>query len=268
MEDVKVTRLINGPEAFTPDNEFCLGETERARPVRRRRLLRPRPRGRRRDRQGDGRVDHRRRAGARRLGDGHPPLRCRSTAHRATRSRARRRSTRPTTTSAIRATSARPGRPLRTSSAYAWHAAARRGVRREVRLGAGQLVSRATPRRATRRCARGAGPGCTGRRRSVPRRSPPASEPGCSTSPRLPSSRSAVRVQRSCCKRLCDNDVARDVGAITYTQMLNRRGGIECDFTVTACGRTAVPDRHRNRVRQSRRELDPPSPAARRLCRA
>src|ERR1051325_5878561 len=28
MEDVKVTKLINGPEAFTPDNEFCLGETE------------------------------------------------------------------------------------------------------------------------------------------------------------------------------------------------------------------------------------------------
>jgi 4-methylaminobutanoate oxidase (formaldehyde-forming) len=34
-------------------------------------------------------------------------------------------------------------------------------------------------------------------------------------------------------ERLCDNRVARDVGAITYTQMLNRRGGIECDFTVT-----------------------------------
>ncbi len=32
---------------------------------------------------------------------------------------------------------------------------------------------------------------------------------------------------------LCDNRVARDVGKITYTQMLNRRGGIECDFTVT-----------------------------------
>jgi 4-methylaminobutanoate oxidase (formaldehyde-forming) len=31
---------------------------------------------------------------------------------------------------------------------------------------------------------------------------------------------------------LCANDVVRDVGAITYTQMLNRRGGIECDFTV------------------------------------
>ncbi len=33
--------------------------------------------------------------------------------------------------------------------------------------------------------------------------------------------------------RLCDNRVTRDVGAITYTQMLNARGGIECDFTVT-----------------------------------
>ncbi|MCW2993135.1 MAG: FAD-dependent oxidoreductase, partial [Conexibacter sp.] len=28
MSEVKVTRLINGPEAFTPDNEFCLGETD------------------------------------------------------------------------------------------------------------------------------------------------------------------------------------------------------------------------------------------------
>jgi len=34
-------------------------------------------------------------------------------------------------------------------------------------------------------------------------------------------------------ERLCANRVARDVGAITYTSMLNTRGGIECDFTVT-----------------------------------
>ena len=33
-------------------------------------------------------------------------------------------------------------------------------------------------------------------------------------------------------ERLCDNQVAREVGRITYTQMLNSRGGIECDFTV------------------------------------
>ena len=32
---------------------------------------------------------------------------------------------------------------------------------------------------------------------------------------------------------LCANRVARDVGRVTYTQMLNERGGIECDFTVT-----------------------------------
>jgi 4-methylaminobutanoate oxidase (formaldehyde-forming) len=34
-------------------------------------------------------------------------------------------------------------------------------------------------------------------------------------------------------EHLCANKVARDVGAITYTSMLNTRGGIECDFTVT-----------------------------------
>src|SRR5438552_3483590 len=32
---------------------------------------------------------------------------------------------------------------------------------------------------------------------------------------------------------LCDNQVARGVGRLTYTQMLNDDGGIECDFTVT-----------------------------------
>jgi 4-methylaminobutanoate oxidase (formaldehyde-forming) len=35
---------------------------------------------------------------------------------------------------------------------------------------------------------------------------------------------------------LCANRVARGVGAVTYTQMLNARGGIECDFTVTRLG--------------------------------
>jgi 4-methylaminobutanoate oxidase (formaldehyde-forming) len=34
-------------------------------------------------------------------------------------------------------------------------------------------------------------------------------------------------------QRLCANDVDRPVGSVVYTQMLNRRGGIECDFTVT-----------------------------------
>jgi len=34
-------------------------------------------------------------------------------------------------------------------------------------------------------------------------------------------------------EQLCDNKVARGVGRLTYTQMLNDDGGIECDFTVT-----------------------------------
>src|SRR5207244_761350 len=34
-------------------------------------------------------------------------------------------------------------------------------------------------------------------------------------------------------QRLCDNDMDRPPGSIIYTQMLNRRGGIECDFTMT-----------------------------------
>jgi glycine cleavage system aminomethyltransferase T len=34
-------------------------------------------------------------------------------------------------------------------------------------------------------------------------------------------------------ERLCANEVARAVGRITYTQMLNRRGGIESDLTVS-----------------------------------
>jgi len=33
--------------------------------------------------------------------------------------------------------------------------------------------------------------------------------------------------------RICSNDVDRSVGSVTYTQLLNDRGGIECDLTAT-----------------------------------
>ena len=75
MKDAKITKLINGPEAFTPDNEFCLGETEVAGLLRRRRVLRARPCRRGRDRNGHGRVDLGRRAVARPLEHGRAPLR-------------------------------------------------------------------------------------------------------------------------------------------------------------------------------------------------
>jgi sarcosine dehydrogenase len=36
---------------------------------------------------------------------------------------------------------------------------------------------------------------------------------------------------------ICANDVSRPVGTLTYTQLLNRRGGIECDLTVARVAR-------------------------------
>ena len=79
-------------------------------------------------------------------------------------------------------------------------------------------------------------------------------------------------------ERLCDNRMDRPVGRITYTQMLNQRGGIECDFTVTRLAedrfwivtgtafgnhdlgwiRRHAPDR---RQRRGRATSPPPGPA-------
>ena len=74
---------------------------------------------------------------------------------------------------------------------------ARRRVRREVGLGAGQLVRVQRCRRATSRCARAAGRGCTGRRRSAPSTAPRGRRRACSTSRRSPSSRSRARRGRA-----------------------------------------------------------------------
>src|SRR5439155_17648513 len=38
-------------------------------------------------------------------------------------------------------------------------------------------------------------------------------------------------------QRLADNDLDKPVGTVTYTQLLNERGGIECDLTVTRVSR-------------------------------
>jgi len=52
-----------------------------------------------------------------------------------------------------------------------------------------------------------------------------------------------IRVEgRDACallQRLCANDVNVEAGRIVYTQMLNERGGIECDLTVTRLSETA-----------------------------
>ena len=233
MEDVKVTRLINGPEAFTPDGEFCLGETAVRGLFVAAGFCAHGLAGRGRRRQGDGRVDRRGRAVARPLAHGHPPLR-RALPLAALHARPRRaRSTRPTTTSSTPATSARPGRPLRTSPAYPWHA--EHGAVFGEKSGWERVnwYARERGRRATRRCARAAGRACTGRPRSAPSTAPAARPPRCSTSPRSPSSRSAARARPSSSSGCATTASRARSAAITYTQMLNRRGGIECDFTVT-----------------------------------
>ena len=64
-------------------------------------------------------------------------------------------------------------------------------------------------------------------------------------------------------QRLCANDVDVPPGRIVYTAMLNRRGGIECDLTVTRARRGRVPHRHRGCRLDPRRRLDPPAPRRR-----
>ena len=196
------------------------------------RLLRARPRRRRRDGAARRRVDRRGDAVARRVAHGFASLRRRVPLAGSTRSRARRRSTRRTTTSSTRATSEVPA------------------VRCASRLPTSGSSS-SEPRSARSR----AGSGRTGSSRmptAGTRSLRPRGWAGELWSP-------AIGVEHRACREtvaifdessfakidvvgpgaatflesMCANRVAREVGAVTYTQMLNARGGIECDFTVT-----------------------------------
>jgi 4-methylaminobutanoate oxidase (formaldehyde-forming) len=124
------------------------------------------------------------------------------------------------------------GRPLRRSSAYAWHASA--GARFAEKSG-WERVDWYEPNAAL-----------------APDALRPASWAGRYWSPAVAAEHRAAREavalfdESSFAKievagpdaaaflqQLCDNDVARAVGDVTYTQALNERGGIEADFTVT-----------------------------------
>ena len=88
------------------------------------------------------------------------------------------------------------GRPLRESPLYSRHEV--RAARREERLGAGQPLH-LERRRNARAPAAAAGPDSTGRRRSSPSTSRRATPPACSTSRASPRSRWRVRAPwRSC----------------------------------------------------------------------
>ena len=234
MEEVTVTRLINGPEAFTPDNEFCLGESE----VRGLFVA-------------AGFCAHGL-AGAGGVGKamaewiiaGEPSLdlwemdiRRFGPHYRSPSYTLKRAKEVYETYYDIRypGHERQAGRPLRTSSAYAWHqqhgatfgeksgwervnwyeSNARRGdesLRPRGWAGMHWSAAIGAEHRATREVA-GLFDESSFAKLEV-------SGPGAA----------------ELLEQLCDNRVARDVGAITYTQMLNRRGGIECDFTVTRVG--------------------------------
>jgi 4-methylaminobutanoate oxidase (formaldehyde-forming) len=231
MDEITVTRLINGPEAFTPDNEFCLGETEVGGFF-----------------VAAGFCAHGL-AGAGGVGGlmaewiltGEPSLDAwemdirRFGAHYGSPSYTLKRAKEVYETYYdIRypGHERQAGRPLRVSSAYAWHQAhqavfgEKSGWERVNWYSSNEPAGNADLR--------------------------PRGWAGMHWSPAIGAEHLATRTaaglfdESSFAKlevsgpgaaelleRLCDNRVARDVGAITYTQMLNSRGGIECDFTVT-----------------------------------
>ncbi len=234
MDEIKVTKLINGPEAFTPDNEFCLGESE----VRGFFVAAGFCAHGLAGAGGIGRVI------AEWIAEGEPSLdlwemdvrrfgaQYRSPAY----THARIRETYETYYDIRYPNHERSaGRPLRVSPANAWHA------EHDAAFGEKSGWERVNW------YERNAAAGDESLR--------PRGWAGQHWSPAIGAehlaTREAVAIfdESSFAKleitglgaaelleRLCDNRVARDVGRITYTQMLNRRGGIECDFTVARLG--------------------------------
>ena len=90
----------------------------------------------------------------------------------------------------------------------------------------------------------------TGRPRSVPRRWRRARRPGCSTR----RSFAKIEVVRPRRGRVPPAHVPRTtstvpVGSIIYTQLLDPRGGIQCDLTVTRVAADRLPVHHRHCIR-------------------
>jgi 4-methylaminobutanoate oxidase (formaldehyde-forming) len=231
MEEVKVTRLINGPEAFTPDNEFCLGETEVGGLF-----------------VAAGFCAHGL-AGAGGIGKvmaewilaGEPPLdvwemdiRRFGPHYRSPSYTLKRAKEVYETYYDIRypGHERQAGRPLRVSSAYRWHA--RHGASFGEKSGWERVnwydanAELGDPDLRPRGWAGMHWSPAIGAEHRAARETAGLFDESSFSKLEL-SGRGAADLL----ERLCDNRVARDVGAITYTQMLNRRGGIECDFTVT-----------------------------------
>jgi len=231
MADAGIRKVINGPEAFTPDNEFCLGETEVGGFF-----------------VAAGFCAHGI-AGAGGIGQvmaewivaGEPPMHVwhmdvrRFGAHYRSPSYTRERTVENYETYydipfPDRERSA--GRPLRVSPAYGQHVAL--GAYFGEKAGWERVeyyASNAASGDASLRPRGWAGRGWSS--------AVGAEHAATRTSAGLFDESSFAKIEVSgpgaakLLEWLCDNEVARDAGAVTYTQCLNARGGIECDFTVT-----------------------------------
>ena len=185
---------------------------------------------------------------------------------RYTLTRARARSTRPTTTSAI------PGHERQAGPAAAdlerLRLARTPTARPSARspAGSGSTGTSRTPPAATSRCGRAAGRGMHW--------SPAiGAEHRATREARRAVRRVLVRQARgqrarappSCSSACATTTSPARSAAITYTQMLNRRGGIECDFTVTRLAEERFQIVTGTAFGNHDAELDPPPPARRRL---
>ena len=65
--------------------------------------------------------------------------------------------------------------------------------------------------------------------------------------------------------RMCANAVDRPLGSVIYTQLLNARGGIEADVTLVRLATRPLPVRHGHGVRLAQPRLAAPAPARRRV---
>ena len=232
MEDVNVTRMINGPEAFTPTTSSASGRPRCAAsssPPASARTAWPARAG------SAASWPSGSQSGEPRLDLWHMDIRRFGAHYRSPRYTLARVREVYETYYDIRypGHERQAGRPLRLSPAYAWHARARRRVRREVGLGARQLVrgERGGGRRVAAPARLGGPALVAGDRRRA--RAPAASARRCSTSPRSRSSRSTGPGAAESSSACATTASRATPGKVTYTQMLNRRGGIECDFTVT-----------------------------------
>lgn len=239
LADTGVRKLINGPEAFTPDNEFCLGETEVGGFF-----------------VAAGFCAHGI-AGAGGIGrlmadwilDGDPGLDVhhmdirRFAAHYRSPGYTLKRTTENYETYydiPFPGAERRAGRPLRVSPAYTWHAehgavfGEKAGWER-VNFYAGNATTETETDTATATDAHRPR-GWAGRDHTP---AVAAEHLATRTSAGLFDESSFAKLEvtgpgaADLLEWLCANRVARAVGDVTYTQMLNARGGIEADVTVT-----------------------------------